>query len=285
MRLLVKHGDRLVNELRFEQGPVYIGRQMGSEVFLPDVAVSRKHAVINKVQDKNWRIEDLGSSNKTLLNGDFVGNNALTDGDVLQIGEFIIEVHLETDRPVQTSAKAGETHTEVFEIETIVRKFKGIEAGLIRFPPSRAEDFAYASRAICKSADLEQLYQNLLEVISKQFSSLDTWVCLRTTPDGKMEYQGGRRKTGQGVKLAELIGQRDITNALEKCQYILLPQLPREILRQGIRSIIICPILRDGKSYGLLYANNSKKQEHYSLEDLDYLMFIAILTAAVMEKL
>ncbi len=285
MRLLVKHGGRLVNELRFEQGPVYIGRQMGCEVFLPDVAVSRKHAVINKVQDENWRIEDLGSSNKTLLNGDSVSNSALTDGDVLQIGDFIIEVHLETAQQVQTSAKAGETHTEVFEIETIVRKFKGIEAGLIRLPPSRAKDFAYASRAICKSANLEQLYQKLLEVINKQFSPLDAWVCLRTTPDGKMEYQGGRRKTGQEIKLAELIGQRDITNALEKRQYILLPQLPREILRQGIRSIIICPILRDDKSYGLLYANNSKKQEHYSLEDLDYLMFIAILTAAVMEKL
>ena len=46
MRLVVKQGGRTVNEFRFDNGPIYIGRQEKSQIFLHDRVVSRKHAVI-----------------------------------------------------------------------------------------------------------------------------------------------------------------------------------------------------------------------------------------------
>jgi pSer/pThr/pTyr-binding forkhead associated (FHA) protein len=51
MRLVVKQNGRTVNEFRFTKGPIYIGRQESSQVFLHDGAVSRQHAVIFNTQD------------------------------------------------------------------------------------------------------------------------------------------------------------------------------------------------------------------------------------------
>ena len=65
MRLVVKQGDRTVNELQFEKGPIYIGRHSNSQVFLPDKTVSRQHAVIYNTKDGQWVVEDLESANKT----------------------------------------------------------------------------------------------------------------------------------------------------------------------------------------------------------------------------
>ena len=152
-------------------------------------------------------------------------------------------------------------------------------------PHKRAGDFSKATRDVCAANDLESLRLKLLEILRKQFAALDVWAGLRSKPDGPIESHGGTRKNGEPVKLTELVAQGDVAMAMDKGQYILLPRLPREILREGFRSVVISPIVRERHVYGVLYANNSMRQEHYSLEDLDYLMLLAIHTGAVMEHL
>ncbi len=285
MRLLVKQSGRVINEVTFEDGPIYIGRQAGSDIFLPHRDISRQHAVIFSSEAGKWMIEDLDSSNKTFLNNEAIHKSEIKDGDVIGITECTIEVLLEERQEKKRQPLGTSAETRIHDIEKVVRRFKGLEAGPIRMPPKRAEDFAKATRAICEAGNLSNLHTKLLDIISEQFGSLGAWVGLRKKNEGPMDCQGGRRKSGETMKLTELVGQGDIAGAMENCQYVLLPQLPREILREGIRSVVIAPILRDQQCYGILYANNSKKQEHYSLEDIDYLMLLAIHTAAVMEQI
>jgi len=45
-----------------------IGRDIGNDIALPDEAASARHATI-EVQGDEWWIEDLGSTNGTLVNG------------------------------------------------------------------------------------------------------------------------------------------------------------------------------------------------------------------------
>jgi len=47
---------------------IRVGREMGLEVVIDNVAVSRHQAEI-RLQDKQWFVRDLGSGNGTLLNG------------------------------------------------------------------------------------------------------------------------------------------------------------------------------------------------------------------------
>jgi hypothetical protein len=62
-----------------------VGRLSGCDICLSDVNASREHAAFVR-QPEGWAIEDLGSTNGTLLNGVAVERAQLHDGDVIEIG-------------------------------------------------------------------------------------------------------------------------------------------------------------------------------------------------------
>lgn len=70
-----------------DQGEVAIGRSVESPIFLDDVTVSRKHALI-EFRDGAFTLKDLGSLNGTYLNNQSVSDAALVSGDEIQIGKF-----------------------------------------------------------------------------------------------------------------------------------------------------------------------------------------------------
>ncbi len=80
MRLVVKKGEQSVEEFRFGEGPIYIGRQPNSQVFLPEGTVSRQHAVIFMTGDGKWIVEDLDSANQTYLNDEAVHKAEIKTG-------------------------------------------------------------------------------------------------------------------------------------------------------------------------------------------------------------
>ena len=67
---------------------VTIGRAKGSNIEIPAPYVSRNQAEIFKSKNK-WYIENLGSTTKTMLNGEYLNRvMPLNDGDVIRIGDF-----------------------------------------------------------------------------------------------------------------------------------------------------------------------------------------------------
>jgi hypothetical protein len=64
-----------------------IGRSPDCCIFLYDVTVSRRHAVLIQ-QDGRWIVEDGGSLNGTFVNRKRVESAELEDGDELQIGKY-----------------------------------------------------------------------------------------------------------------------------------------------------------------------------------------------------
>src|SRR5215210_8065290 len=65
-----------------------IGRE-GCEITIPDPDVSRRHAAIQIVGEE-LSIEDLGSTNGTLVNGEAITERrSLRDGDEVQIGSTV----------------------------------------------------------------------------------------------------------------------------------------------------------------------------------------------------
>ena len=171
------------------------------------------------------------------------------------------------------------------EMPTVVRQCTSKVGPHIDLPAKRIRDFSKATRLLCRTASLKQLHAELLAVLHSQFAARDAWAALRKTAEGPMDCQGGRRMTSEIIKRSDLIMQPNIAEAIDKHKCVLVPQIPREISQGVIRSAIITPIMRDKDCYGALYADNSRDHEHYNMADLDYLLLIAIHTAAIMEKL
>jgi ABC transport system ATP-binding/permease protein len=69
--------------------PMIIGRDAGADIHLDSADVSRKHASIRKL-DEHYIIEDSGSTNGTYVNDQRVQAAQLKDGDLIEIGKFLL---------------------------------------------------------------------------------------------------------------------------------------------------------------------------------------------------
>jgi pSer/pThr/pTyr-binding forkhead associated (FHA) protein len=85
---------------------VYVGRDAGCAVVLPNTAVSRRHVKLTR-KDGGWFLEDLDSPNGTLLNDQPVKKSALAHQDVIRIGRFRIEYLLEDQLDAEARRKLG----------------------------------------------------------------------------------------------------------------------------------------------------------------------------------
>ena len=289
MLLYVKQKGRRINELSFKKGPIYFGRQMGSQVFLPERSVSRQHAVIYTDENDQWIIEDLDSANKTFVNQEAIHKSKLEDGDSISIGEFTIDFDLDEEHETKKRPPSIHLDDTVAQIRPDIivetRLPDAKNAPQMKIPAKRAKDLYKAASQINKCNSIKELHKHLTDILISQFSPHSVWVSLRKDPDGEMEIEDGRKRNREHITYADLLVHHHIDKAMEKHRYILIPQLPRQIGDGHLRSVIIAPILAHSNCHGMLYANNSKEHEHYEMADLDYLIMIAAITAAAIENL
>jgi hypothetical protein len=86
--LVVRSGGGRAGETFHPEGErTTIGRSPECGIFLDDVTVSRKHAVLVN-RDGGFFIEDQGSLNGTFVNRRRVESAQLADGDEVQIGKY-----------------------------------------------------------------------------------------------------------------------------------------------------------------------------------------------------
>jgi two-component system, NtrC family, response regulator AtoC len=122
-------------------GDVVIGRTSDATLQLEHPSVSRRHATI-RIDNGVMRVADLGSHNKTRVNGEMVQESrTLSSGDVVSVGDVVLVVHV-TDPPVvsrATYAEAGWRRRLAEEMDRAVTHHRslaviaieGINAGLV----------------------------------------------------------------------------------------------------------------------------------------------------------
>jgi two-component system, cell cycle response regulator len=99
--LIVIRGRSVGLLLELKKLPAVLGRAPDAELTIDDLAVSRKHAQIERGPD-GFLVRDLHSTNGVFVNGVRVEAQALRDGDRIQIGtaailKFCFQDELETD--------------------------------------------------------------------------------------------------------------------------------------------------------------------------------------------
>ncbi len=86
--LVIIKGPNVGDKFLINKPKLTIGRNPQSDIFLDDITVSRKHAMLMKT-GKDFKIKDSGSLNGSYINGKIVENAVLENMDRIQIGKYI----------------------------------------------------------------------------------------------------------------------------------------------------------------------------------------------------
>ena len=92
-RLCVLQGFYEGLEVPVDRDWLVIGRGRGADVVLAERTISRAHAAIG-FEEEAFFVQDLGSTNGTLVNGTREERRVLEDGDEIQMGKLILRFKL-----------------------------------------------------------------------------------------------------------------------------------------------------------------------------------------------
>ena len=85
-KFIIKFNGEVVDHIDIEQGDMKIGRRSGLAIHLDNLSVSGEHANIFTIGGDSF-IEDLGSTNGTLVNNRKISKHHLKNGDTVSIGK------------------------------------------------------------------------------------------------------------------------------------------------------------------------------------------------------
>ena len=83
-----------------------IGRRADNDICLPNLAVSGEHAVVVTILADSF-LEDLGSTNGTLVNGDPIAKHFLRDRDQIDIGRHRLVYCVDDEAVISSEGVAG----------------------------------------------------------------------------------------------------------------------------------------------------------------------------------
>src|SRR6188474_1587939 len=97
-KLILSMDGQVLKEIPLSKERITIGRKAQNDVQIDNLAVSGEHAVIVSVMDDAF-LEDLGSTNGTMVNGKTVKKHFLQDNDVVELGKYKLKYMAEKAKP------------------------------------------------------------------------------------------------------------------------------------------------------------------------------------------
>ena len=98
LKILIKLKDKELKTIETDKPRLTIGRNENNDIYINNLGISKKHAKIVR-QDDTYTIEDLGSTNGTLLNNKPVKKKApLASNDVVTIGKYTFLLSINEER-------------------------------------------------------------------------------------------------------------------------------------------------------------------------------------------
>jgi len=88
-KLVLKFKDTVISEVPLDQEETTIGRKDSNAIHVDNLAVSGRHARILKIGNKVI-LEDLGSTNGTMVNNKEVTKHIMKHGDVISVGKHTL---------------------------------------------------------------------------------------------------------------------------------------------------------------------------------------------------
>jgi pSer/pThr/pTyr-binding forkhead associated (FHA) protein len=121
-KLIITLDGQLLSEFELDKERVTIGRKPHNDIPIDNLAISGEHAAITTFHNESF-VEDLGSTNGTLVNNQAITKHALHHGDEIEIGKYRLKyVNVEE---LGSKIEAHEKEAHEFEKTMILRPNQG----------------------------------------------------------------------------------------------------------------------------------------------------------------
>lgn len=134
-KLILSMDGLVLKEFPLDKERITIGRKETNDIHIDNLAVSGNHAVIVTILNDSF-LEDLNSTNGTLVNGKQVQKHFLQDSDLIEIGKYKLKY---------VNERTGEAPPADYEKTMVLRK---PAAGVPSSAPSAAARAAKAPAAV-----------------------------------------------------------------------------------------------------------------------------------------
>ena len=125
----VRLGDEPARRFPLHDSQAVVGRSPECAISLDHPTVSRRHAEITCDPFGRWWVRDLLSTNGTQVNGSPVLDiRAVGTGDIVQVGDFLIELRLPGRRPIPSGPPAAMPPERRRDSRTMIRTLTGTSA-------------------------------------------------------------------------------------------------------------------------------------------------------------
>ncbi len=156
-RLLARFDDQTIRTT-LHRGRNAIGSDASCEVCLPNSTVSRRHAVVT-VTGAGIELEDLGSTNGTLLNSQRVERTALSVGDIFVIGRVMVLLEEVADDDLEVGIMVPRESSDpsgsmAFDVGDLTETFSPLDRFALDHLPRLLD-------LLCRDTDRQRLAQQV----------------------------------------------------------------------------------------------------------------------------
>jgi serine phosphatase RsbU (regulator of sigma subunit) len=288
--LVVKDLDGKTVTIPLDRDRITLGRSSANELCYPDDAgLSRQHVAIER-KEGQWQVEDLGSKNGTLLNGQRVERaTPFRPGDRISAGHLTIEFADSGQLPANTVVFVDNAESFSNTATTVVASLDAVlgpqlddlnkTVAMQGSPQMRA--LIQAGRELSAHRPLEELFQVVMD-LSMEAVMAGRGV-LMTTEGEELVVKAAR---GEGFKISSTVRDR----VLNKKESMLIADAQLDqalkgqmsIVAQKVRSMIAVPLQTNDKVIGLIYVD-AQQMRQFTREDLNLLTVMANVAAIRIE--
>ncbi len=288
----------------FEGKPLVLGRASSSDLVLEDRFLSRNHSRIFLKGDR-LMIEDLGSRNGTLVNGQAVhAPRSLAAGDVVKISGSVISVReagalaptpMSAAPPPATMAAGFGEHTIFRSASGMLKSHIGSDSHEIegeealRRYADRLNLLNEVHRALGDSMELGELLELILERVFDHLRPEQGAIYLKRD-DGKLDQAASRSLpgvSGGGVSGETFFSRSLVREVTDKGLAALVLDVESDerfaaaqsILATGIRSLVAAPLLDDKGAVGMIVLSSRAGVRQFSEGDMELLVSLASVAA------
>lgn len=110
-KIILIEEDRVLQEMVLSKERITIGRRPHNDLVIDNLAISGEHAAITTIVNDSF-LEDLDSTNGTLVNGQLVKKHFLQDNDVIELAKYKIRYQAKSGSDYASEALQPAARTE-----------------------------------------------------------------------------------------------------------------------------------------------------------------------------